>query len=150
MLVDLLLAIAHFLLVFAIVTVLTMELMLLKPGISGAALEKLGRVDAIYGGAAMLLILAGFGRVFLGLKGSGFYIGNPVFWAKIIAFAALGLISIQPTMRILAWRKQAKADPGFSPTAAEISGVRKLVHAETAALVLVVIFASMMARGIGM
>lgn len=150
MLVDLLLAIAHFLLVFAIVTVLTMELMLLKPGISGAALEKLGRVDAIYGGAAMLLVLAGFGRVFLGLKGSGFYIGNPVFWAKIIAFAALGLISIQPTMRILAWRKQAKADPGFSPTTAEISGVRKLVHAETAALVLVVIFASMMARGIGM
>ncbi|WEK51171.1 MAG: DUF2214 family protein [Candidatus Kaistia colombiensis] len=150
MLVDLLLAIAHFLLVFAIVTVLTMELMLLKPGLSGAALEKLGRVDAIYGGAAMLLVLAGFGRVFLGLKGSGFYVGNPVFWAKIIAFAALGLISIQPTMRILAWRKTAKADPGFQPSAGEIAGVRRLVHAETAMLVLVAILASMMARGIGM
>lgn len=150
MLVDLLLAIAHFLLVFAIVTVLAMELMLLKPGLSGAALEKLGRVDAIYGGAATLLVLAGFGRVFLGLKGSEFYTANPVFWAKIIAFAALGLISIQPTMRILAWRKAARTDPSFSPSPTEIAGVRRLVHAETAALVLVVILASMMARGIGM
>ncbi|MCX5520565.1 DUF2214 family protein [Kaistia defluvii] len=149
MLVDLLLAIAHFLLVFAIVTVLTMELMLLKPGLAGAALEKLGWVDAIYGGAAALLILAGFGRVFLGLKGAEFYIGNPVFWAKILAFAALGVISIQPTRRILAWRKRARAEPGFAPSAAEIAGVRRLVHAETAMLVLVVIFASMMARGIG-
>jgi len=150
MLVDLLLAIAHFLLVFAIVTVLAMELMLLKPGLAGAALEKLGRVDAIYGGAATLLVLAGFGRVFLGLKGSGFYVGNPVFWAKIIAFAALGLLSIQPTMRILAWRKAAKANPSFQPSPGEIAGVRRLVHAETAMLVLVAILASMMARGIGM
>ena len=144
MLVDLLLAIAHFLLVFAIVTVLAMELMLLKPGLAGAALEKLGRVDAIYGGAATLLVLAGFGRVFLGLKGSGFYVGNPVFWAKIIAFAALGLLSI------LAWRKAAKADPAFQPSPGEIAGVRRLVHAETAMLVVVAILASMMARGIGM
>lgn len=150
MLIDLLLAIAHFLLVFAIVTLLTMELMLLKPSLSGAALEKLGRVDAIYGGAAMLLILAGFGRVFLGLKGWEFYIGNPVFWAKIAAFVALGLLSIRPTMRILAWRRQAKADPSFAPPAAELAATRRMVHAETAALVLVVVFASMIARGIGL
>jgi len=150
MLVDLLLAIAHFLLVVAIVALLTVQLMLLRPGLGGAALEKLGRVDALYGGAAMLLVIAGFGRVFLGLKDSSFYLGNPVFWAKIIAFAALGLVSIQPTRRILAWRKAASSDPGFSPSPEAIAGVRRMVHAETAMLVLVVIFASMMARGIGM
>lgn len=150
MLADLLLAIGHFLMIFAIVTLLAMELMLLKPGLSGAAIEKLGRIDALYGGVAMLLILVGFGRVFLGLKGSEFYTHNWVFWGKIAAFVAMGLLSIQPTRRILAWRRQAKADPAFAPGAAEIAATRRMVHAETAALVLVAIFASLMARGIGL
>jgi putative membrane protein len=150
MLADLLLAIGHFLIVFAIVTLLAMELMLLKPGLSGAALDKLGRVDALYGGVAMLLILIGFGRVFLGLKGSDFYTQNWLFWAKIAAFLAMGLLSVRPTRTILAWRRQAKADPAYMPDAAAIAATRRMVHAETAALVLVAILASMMARGIGL
>ena len=149
MLVDLLLAIAHHLLIFALLGVLVMEMMIVRPQMLPAAVLRVGRLDLIYGVLAGLVLIVGFGRVFFGIKGSAFYLGNPVFWAKIAAFAALGLLSIPPTMRIIAWRRQAEGHPGFVPAAGEVQNVKRFMHLEGFVFILIPVFAAMMARGYG-
>jgi putative membrane protein len=114
---DLVLAILHHLLILSLAGLLAAEMVLVKPGVAGASLKALGLVDAGYGATAGLILAVGFSRVFLGAKGAAFYIENPVFWAKIAAFAVVGLLSILPTIAILKWGKQAKADPAFAPPA---------------------------------
>ncbi len=104
---DLLLAIAHHLLIFALVAVLAAETVLVRPGLTGNALARLGGLDRAYGILAGLIIIVGFSRVFFGLKGWEFYIDYWVFWAKLAAFAGVGLLSIRPTMRILEWSRKA-------------------------------------------
>ena len=65
------------------------------------------------------------------------------------AFAVVGLLSIRPTMRFIAWRKAAAGDPAFAVPDAEIRSVRVYLHAEATVFILIPIFAAIMARGIG-
>jgi putative membrane protein len=61
------------------------------------------------------------------------------------AFIVVGLLSIRPTMRIIAWRK---SETGVVPEA-EIAAVRSWIKGEIFFLALVLVFAAAMARGIG-
>ena len=144
--VDLLLAIAHHLLMFALLAVLVMEMMLAGPGLDSRRLNRLGGLDLAYGATAGLLLAVGFARVFFGLKGPEYYFANVFFWLKIAAFLAVGLLSVPPTRLILAWRGRARSDPAFSPPADEIAAVRRYMHVEAAVFVLIPVFAALMAR----
>ncbi|WP_082434696.1 DUF2214 family protein [Devosia sp. A16] len=146
---DLSLAIAHHLAVFTLVAVFAAEFALLRPGIDGRRLGQLGALDRAYGGIAMLVIVVGILRVIFGAAGWQYYVGNWVFWAKMIAFAGVGLASIQPTVAILRWVKAAKTDAGFSPPPAEVSAARRFLYLQAALLVLIPSFAAAMARGYG-
>jgi putative membrane protein len=147
---DLVLAILHHLTILCLAGLLAAELVLIKPGVAGADLKTLGAVDAGYGATAGLILVVGFSRVFLGAKGSAFYIENPVFWTKIAAFAVVGVLSIWPTVAILKWRKQAKADPAFAPSAGEVARVRRMLVLELLVFALIPVFAAAMARGYGL
>ena len=107
--VDLLLAILHHLLVFSLAGILAAEWVLIRPGLSGPNLQLLARVDGAYGGVAMAVIAIGVCRVIFGLKGWEYYVSNHAFWGKMVAFVVVALLSIRPTMRIIAWRKSRGA-----------------------------------------
>jgi putative membrane protein len=145
---DLLLAILHHLLVFTLAGILAAEWVLVRPGLSGAGIGLLARIDASFGGVAMAVILVGAGRVFFGLKGWEFYVFNTMFWAKMTAFVVVGLLSIVPTIRISGWRK-AEADNGFAVPDAEVRSVRSFIKAEVAVFALIPVLAAAMARGVG-
>lgn len=147
---DLVLAVLHHLLILSLAGLLAVELALVKPGVGGASLKTLGLVDAGYGAMATLVLAVGFSRVFLGGKGSAFYLENPVFWAKIAAFAAVGLLSIAPTAAILRWRKRAKAEPAFAPSDQEVARTRRVLALEALVFALIPVFAAAMARGYGL
>lgn len=148
---DLALAIVHHLIVFGIAAVLAAELALMRPSaMSPQTVRLLGRFDAVYGGLALAILIIGFARVWFGAKGADFYLHNPVFWAKIGAFGVVGLVSIKPTLRILAWQKAAKLDAAFVPPTEEIAGLRRLLLAEIHVFALIPVFAAAMARGIGL
>ena len=146
---DLVLAIVHHLLVFSLAGILAAELAMIRPGLSGPGLKRLGIIDAHYGLIAGLIIAVGFARVFYGVKGPDFYLGNHVFWAKIAAFLIVGLLSAAPTVRILQWRKRAKTEADFALGAPEVAGVRRFLVAEVAVFALIPFFAAAMARGYG-
>ncbi|MBE0693428.1 MAG: DUF2214 family protein [Aquamicrobium sp.] len=149
MLADLVLAILHHLLAFSLLGLLAAEAALLRPGLSGGRLALLGRLDGLYGGAAMALIAVGIGRLAWGLKGWEFYLASWSFWAKMAAFAAVGIASVPPTLKILAWRRAARTDPAYAVPDADVAGLRRLVLAELALFAFIPVFAAMMAHGIG-
>src|SRR5690348_11149819 len=127
---DLILAIIHHLLVFSLAAILAAELAMIRPGLAGAGLRRLGIADLHYGALAGAILVVGFLRVFYGVKGPAAYLPNPFFWAKIGTFAVVGLLSVPPTIRILAWRRQARADPAFALSEADARGVRPYLLAE--------------------
>ena len=145
---DLILAVAHHWLVFAISALLAAELALVRPGIGRRELKLLGRIDSIYGALAGAVILVGVARVYFGLKGWEYYVYNQIFWAKMAAFVVVGLLSIPPTLRIIRWNR-AIVEPDYAVPDAEISTTRRYLWLEALVLALVLVFAAMMARGYG-
>jgi len=58
----------------------------------------------------------------------------------------VGLLSIPPTLRFLAWRKSLKADPGFVPPAEEIGRIGRFLKLQGGFVILILVFAAAMAR----
>jgi putative membrane protein len=150
MLTDLLLAIAHHLLMFTLLGLLVTEMMTIRTAMSAAAVRYVAKLDIAYGIVAGLILVVGFSRVFFGLKGSAFYLSNPVFWAKIAAFLLLGLLSIPPTIQIIRWQRAAGGNADFRPADGEVKAVRRFMHYEGMVFVTIPIFAALMARGYGL
>ena len=147
--IDLLLAIAHHLSVFALVALCAAEFALLRPGLSGARIRQLAQIDAAYGGVAGLVIVVGIIRVIFGVRGWEYYVTNHAFWGKMAALLVVGLLTIQPTMAIRKWLKAVGTDESYVPPPAEIATSRRLVHIQAGILLLIPIFAAAMARGYG-
>jgi putative membrane protein len=143
---DLILAILHHLAIVTLIVLLAIEFALLRPGLSSSDLRRVVNVDAAYGAGAGLVVVVGICRVMWGAKGADFYLSNPWFWAKMASFAAIGLLSIPPTLALLKWRKAVKQDAAFLPAAADVTKLRRFLHAEVGLLALVVAFAAAMAR----
>lgn len=142
--VDLILAILHHFLVFSLAGLLAAELVLVRPGLGAQNLGLLGRIDAAYGGLAGAVIVVGICRVIFGIKGWEYYVSNHAFWGKMVAFVIVGLLSIGPTRRILAWRKSGTVVPD-----SEVLSVRAWIKGEVFFLAAVLVFAAAMARGVG-
>jgi putative membrane protein len=141
---DLSLACLHHVLIFAVFAVLLSEFLLLKPGMDAPAIRRISQIDLMYGALAGLLIVVGFCRAIFAAKGWAYYSHNAYFWAKLGAFLAIGILSIQPTVSILRWRRS-----GALPDEHAVRSVRRLFHYELALFVLLPIFAAAMARGYG-
>lgn len=139
----------HFVFAFILVGALAAELFILRLPIDGRVARLLLRVDAFYGIAAVGVILAGIARIVWGAKGWDFYQTQHAFWGKIAVFAIIGLISIAPTRTFIRWVRSAGADASFSVAETDAKKVRRLVMIEVHLLVLIPLFAALMARGIG-
>ncbi|HYP71420.1 MAG TPA: DUF2214 family protein, partial [Variovorax sp.] len=116
--------------------------------INKAVVERLARVDMIYGMAAILVLATGIARTVWGVKGSAWYWTNPLLHTKLTLFIIVGLISIIPTKTYLRWRKELRAS-GALPAEAEVRKTRKLVMIQAHILVLIPLFAVFLARGFG-
>jgi putative membrane protein len=79
-------------------------------------------------------------------KGPAFYLHQPLFHAKLSLFVLMGLMSIYPTVRMLAWRRAAASQGGVAPP--EYRRVLMVVRLELALLLVLPFLASLMASGI--
>ena len=144
------LAIGHHLLVFSLLGILVAERALMVGRLSPDDVRRLGSLDGFYGATAAGILVVGFLRVYFGGKGADFFFANPIFWAKIGAFLLVALLSIVPTIRILAWRRALKSDHAFSPPPDQIRSVRRFLGYELMVFPLIPIFAAAMAMGYGL
>jgi putative membrane protein len=143
---DAALAILHHLLVLGLAITLAMELALTRPGLTAVEANRLARIDAGFGATAGLVLVVGLLRVWLGAKGADYYLGNVWFWAKMASFAAVGLLSVPPTLAFMRWRRGLTADAAALPADAAVARVRGFLRLEVLVLLLVPVFAALMAR----
>jgi putative membrane protein len=134
---------AHHILAFLLIAILSVELTLVRPGMSLADRRMVGRVDAAYGLVALALLLMGLWRAYALEKGMDFYLSSPWFWLKLGTFLVVGLLSVPPTLRFRAWGRLGDA----LPPPDEIRSVRNWMHAQAALLLIVPVAAALMARG---
>lgn len=150
MLLDTTLAALHYVSIFLLIVFLSAEAVLCKPEyVNASTVKRLGTYDLLYFGFAMAALATGLARVFFGAKGAAFYAGSYFFWAKIATYVVIALLSIPPTLAFIRWRKRLAQDASALPSDDEIIGVRKWIMRQAHVLVLLPIFAVLMARGYG-
>jgi putative membrane protein len=82
---DLVLAVAHHLLIFALAGVLAAELVMLRPGLDADGVRRIAGIDIWYGLLAGLILAVGFSRAIFAAKGWDYYSHNLFFWGKLSA-----------------------------------------------------------------
>lgn len=148
MLLESLLAYAHFVAILSVVVFMTSEAALCRAEwLNAAVVRRLVRVDRIYLFAALALLLTGIARTVWGVKGVGWYWHQPLLHLKVTLFVVIGLISIKPTRAFLRWQRQLDAT-GALPSDGEVQSVRRLIMVQAHLLVLVPLAATLLARGV--
>ena len=106
--------------------------------------------DLVYGFAGITLLLSGILRVKYFGQGGYFYTHNPVFWIKIGLFILVGLLSLYPTITYILWA--IPLSKGDLPIVKEnlVSRLKFIISIELFGFAIIPIFATFMARGIGM
>ncbi len=106
--------------------------------------------DGVYGTAGTLVLITGLLRVFYFAKDPSFYSHNPVFWVKISIFFIVGLLSLYPTISYVLWigGLQQNTPPEISEFRA--NAIANLIKVEIVGFAAIPLFASLMARGIGL
>jgi putative membrane protein len=143
-------AFLHHLLAFALTACLVYEFIAYRRNMRIAEIQRIQRVDLIYGISAGLLLVIGLLRVFFFEKGVNFYINNPFFWVKMMAFILVALLSIDPTIRYIRWNQTLRRNEVPEISEPEYRRTRMLLSLEVIGIAVILLAASMMARGVGM
>lgn len=145
-----LMAFLHHLLAFTLTACLVYEFIAYRRNMGLEEIRRLQRVDLVYGISAGLLLVIGFLRVFFFEKGPNFYFNNPFFWVKIISFLIVALLSIDPTLRYIRWNRTVRQNELPEISEVEYKRTRLLLGLQMIGLVVLLLAAPLMARGIGM
>ena len=146
---NVLFAFLHHVAAFALVAALTVEFVLIRSTLTVESARKILRFDAVYGMSAMTVLAVGLARVFYFEKGAAYYFHSAPFIAKLVLFAAVGLLSAYPTIEFLSWRKALRQGQLPVTDPRKLRVIRSIMHWELAGVVLILLCAALMARGIG-
>ena len=143
------LAYLHLLAILTMVVFVASEAALCRvQWLNAAVVERLAKVDRIYGIAALAVLATGVTRTLLGVKGTAWYWSNPLLHMKLTLFVVVGVISIFPTLTFLRWRKAVRAD-GSLPNEAQIARARRLIMVQAHIIAVIPLLAVFLARGYG-
>jgi putative membrane protein len=140
-------AFLHHLCAFTLVAAVAIEFSLMRGELTLASARRLQATDLVLGIAAGLLLIVGLLRVFYFEKGASYYFHSHAFLTKFLLFIVIGLLSIIPTLEFLSWRGAIKAGQAPVIEAKKRKRVSAVLHAELAAIVVILLCAAIMARG---
>ncbi|MDT4847782.1 hypothetical protein FQZ97_818510 [compost metagenome] len=146
---DAIAAYLHYLSIFLLFALLTLEHRLFKLPLDLERARSLIRIDIAYGLSAGLVLVTGAARVFWFGKGLSYYLHNSLFHAKLGLFILIALLSILPTLVFLNWRNDLRA--GLVPQVSARLGtlVIMTIRLELLLLLVLPLLAALMARGFG-
>ena len=116
--------------------------------LNAAVVERLAKIDLVYGIAAIAVLATGIARTVWGVKGTSWYWTNPLLHVKLTLFIVIGIISIFPTLTYMRWRKTLRAS-GTLPVEADIRKTRRLVMVQAHLIAVIPLVAVFLARGFG-
>lgn len=141
---EIILRYLHFISIFAIVGSLTAEHLLLKKEMTPAEIGRVAKIDAVYGMAALTLLIVGLTLWLGGIsKPSVYYTKNWIFHTKITLFATIGLLSIFPTVFFLKNRNKTDGMITIPPA------IFWMLRTELLLLFMIPLLAGLMSRGVG-
>ncbi|MCU0542603.1 MAG: DUF2214 family protein [Oscillatoriaceae cyanobacterium Prado104] len=135
-----------FMLAFA---ALTVEVFNFKKEMTLDEAKKVAFADAVYGLAAMIIIVTGFLRVLYFGKGSNYYLNNPFFYAKMGVFILASLFSLYPTFTFISWFKVLQNGEAPSLEIVQVNRLSWLIKGELLCFTLLPLLAAVMARTSG-
>ncbi|MFT3859696.1 MAG: DUF2214 family protein [Aquabacterium sp.] len=148
MLLESLLAYAHFLAILTLVVFVSSEAALCRAEwLNAAVVRRLVVVDRIYLIAALAVLLTGVARTVWGVKGPGWYWAQPLLHLKLTLYIVAGLMSIKPTRMFMRWRRQVDLD-GALPSEGEIRQARRMVMIQAHIVAVIPLAATLLARGV--
>ncbi len=142
-------AFLHFIAVFGIFCTVFLEWQTISPSPSYAEARRIQLCDLWYGIFAVVVLVVGFMRVYHFEKGHSFYIASPFYYLKLTLFILVGLISIYPTVRFIKWRSQTNIGQAPTLSEQEYKRIVNILRAELLLLLGMALFASLMARAVG-
>ena len=141
------LASAHLLAILTLVVFLTSQAALCRvEWMNAAVVQRLARLDLIYGIAAVVLLLTGIARLLWGVKGMGAYLASPLFHLKMTLFVIAFALSLKPTLTFRRWKKALDAS-GQLPAPEEVRQTRKWVMWQGHVVPVIAVVAIFWARG---
>jgi putative membrane protein len=143
-------AFLHHVSAFTLFAALVVEFVLIRSALTAESARRIQLADMIFGISAGVLLVVGLLRVFHFEKGATYYFHTWTFIAKLALFVIVGLVSIIPTMEFLRWRPAVQAGEVPTVSAEKMKQVRSIIHYEMAGIVLILLFAALMAKGIGL
>jgi len=146
---EAILAYLHLLAILTMVVFIASEAALCRvEWLNPAVVERLAKVDMVYGIAAIAVLATGVARTWWGIKGTAWYWTNPLLHLKLTLFIIVGVISIFPTLTYSRWRKALRSS-GSLPAESEIRKTRKLVMIQAHVIAVIPLAAVFLARGFG-
>lgn len=139
----------HHLCAFILTACLIYEFIAYRKELTLAEARRIQRVDLAYGISAGLLLVFGLLRVIFFEKGVNFYVHSPFFWVKMAAFAFVGILSIDPTIRYIRWNKTIRDNVAPEISEDVYKRTRILLWLEMVGIVVILLAAPLMARGVG-
>ncbi|MDA7085025.1 DUF2214 family protein [Pseudomonas sp. SA3-5] len=139
----------HYLSIFLLFALLTLEHQLFKLPLDLARAHSLIRIDIAYALSAGLVLASGAARLVWYGKGPAYYLHNSLFHAKLGLFILIALLSVLPTWVFLNWRNDLQA--GQVPQVSARLGTLVIMTMRLELLLLLVLplLATLMARGFG-
>jgi putative membrane protein len=142
-------AFLHHVAAFTLVSAFAIEFVLIRHELTLKNARALLVADLVAGASAGAVLVVGLLRVFFFEKGAAYYFHSVPFLAKLTLFMLVALLSIYPTREFLSWRQSLKEGRAPAVDAIKQRAIRSVLHIELAAIVLLVLNAALMARGIG-
>ena len=113
---------------------------------NAAVVRRLRRLDGIFWGAWLLLLLTGAARVLWGIKGWQWYVGQPLFHVRMTLIVLAMALALRPSVTMRRWARALDAN-GQLPTAQAIHSVRRAIMLHTHVMPLAAVVAVFWARG---
>lgn len=137
----------HLLAVLAVVVFLTSVTALCRTELmSAAVVRRLARMDTIYWCAVLVLLVTGVVRVVWGIKGTEWYVSQPLSHLKALLFVVMVVLSVWPSMQIRKWLQALNAS-GELPVSGTVIKTRKWLMAAAHMIPIIAVVAVFWVRG---
>jgi len=142
-------AFLHHLAAFTLAGAVAVQFVLIRGVLDAANVRRLSAADAVLGMAALTVLLVSLLRVFYFEKGASYYFHSVPFIVKLSVFVIVALASIYPTVQFASWRRAMKLGSMPAVAPGKLRAIRRVIHWELVGVVVILLCAALMARGIG-
>lgn len=139
----------HLLAIVTVFCCLVAELILLKDKVSYATIDRLSKIDGLYGLAAIIVVATGLLNWMKLGKGYEYYAANSLFIIKFGLFIVVGLLSLYPTILFLRHKKRSKQQKPETIHLPQFGSIRSVIILELVIMGSIPFLAVLMANGIG-